>query len=124
MYKNETKFQSKENLLESLYGSKFGQSMSSKVDNHLMERDKNISILQKNNYNILYNNPNSRQHHPSTDWKSLLSSIKRDKKVDKSYIQKDWGSGSKEKDRSRLNSLFKKLRVGGNRWDNQFKFLG
>jgi hypothetical protein len=87
-----------------------------------MERDKNISILQKNNYNILYNQ-NSRQQHPSTDWKSLLSSIKRGKKVEKSYVPKEWQSGSKEKDRSRLDSLFKKLRIGGNRWDNQFKFL-
>jgi hypothetical protein len=118
----ENKFQSKENLLESVYGSKFGQSLNSKFENPYYEREKNISILQKNNYNILYN-PNNRNPQ-STDWKSLLNSIKRNKKGPKTMSFKMQNQGEfREKEKSRLDVLFKKLRVGGNRWDSQFKFL-
>ena len=132
-------------LSETFYKSNTDLSVQSKLRSLQQERElqNSISIIQKNNYNILYNREKRQEIAQGTNWKHLLTNIKRERKKETQiencpgqFIKKrldHLGERNRENENrikdgnmSRIEGLFKKLKlesISKSQWDTQFKFL-
>lgn len=87
----------------------------------------NISIVQKNNYNILLNQNKKFSPKPTTDWKSLLQSIKRDNSdFSKLSLKENKFDFNKQKKNSKFQKIFTKMKAehrSRNAGNSHFRFL-
>lgn len=87
----------------------------------------NISIVQKNNYNILFSQNKKMHSRNNTDWKSLLESIKREKTdFTKQSLKENKFDFSKQKKESKFTKIFSKMKAehrSRNTNTSHFKFL-